>query len=259
MLFTLSPAKKLDYESPVSVARSTEPLFVDDATDLIDVLRRKSVAEVAKLMSLSDALARLNVQRYADWEPEFPPEVARPALLAFNGDVYEGLQAATLNAKGLDWAQDHLVILSGLYGALRPLDRMRPYRLEMGTRLKVGDANNLYQFWDDRITRYLNERLADQREKVVVNLASEEYFKVVKAGGLEAPVVQCVFQDWKRDTFKVISFHAKRARGLMARFAIDERIDSVKGLRDFNREGYRFVAEASTENQLVFRRRQDDA
>lgn len=257
MLFTLSPAKKLDYESPVSVPHSTEPLFVEAATELIDVLRRKSVAEVADLMSLSDALARLNVQRYADWEPEFPPEVARPALLAFNGDVYEGLRADTLDAKGLDWAQEHLVILSGLYGALRPLDRMRPYRLEMGTRLKVGKAANLYQFWDDRITHYLNERLADQPEKVVVNLASEEYFKSVQVRGLDAPVVQCVFQDWKRDAYKIISFHAKRARGLMARFAIDERVDRVAGLRDFNREGYRFAADASTENQLVFRRRQD--
>lgn len=259
MLFTLSPAKKLDYESPVVVPRSTEPLFVEPATELIAVLRRQSVAEIADLMKLSDALARLNAARYAEWEPEFPDDVARPALLAFNGDVYEGLEARSLDSVGLEWAQEHVVILSGLYGVLRPLDRMRPYRLEMGTRLKVGKAANLYQFWNDRITTYLNQRLADQREPVVVNLASEEYFKSVQVAGLAAPVVQCVFQDWKRDGYKIISFHAKRARGLMARFAIDQQVDRVAGLRDFDREGYRYAPEASAPDRLVFRRRQDEA
>lgn len=258
MLFTLSPAKKLDYESPVPTSLSTEPLFVEQASRLIEVLRDKSVTEIADLMKLSDALARLNVERYATWEPTFPPEVARPAIFAFNGDVYEGLEAATLSTDGIAWAQDHLAILSGLYGVLRPLDRMRPYRLEMGTRLKVGNASNLYQFWKSSITDYLNQRLAEQQEKVVVNLASEEYFKSVDTKALKAPVVQCVFQDWKNETYKIISFHAKRARGLMARFAIDEAVDTVAGLRDFNREGYRFAAEASDADTLVFRRRLDE-
>ncbi len=259
MLFTLSPAKKLDYESPVQVPRSTQPEFVDAATELIEVLRSKSVAEVAELMSLSDRLATLNAERYAAWQPSFPADVARPAILAFNGDVYEGLEAASLPDAGLEWAQQHLVILSGLYGALRPLDRIRPYRLEMGTRLQVGKARNLYEFWGDRITDWIRQRLEGHRERVVVNLASNEYFKSVRPARLEAPVVECVFQDYKRDTWKVISFHAKRARGQMARFAITEQVDTVAGLRDFAAEGYRYAPDASADNRLVFRRREPES
>lgn len=259
MLFTLSPAKKLDYESPIKVPLSTEPDFVEPASELIDVLRGMPVDDVAKLMKLSDQLATLNAERYADWEPTFPENVARPAILAFNGDVYEGLDASTLSAQELKWAQKHLVILSGLYGALRPLDRIRPYRLEMGTRLAVGDARNLYEFWGDRITEWINQHLKGHRERVVVNLASEEYFKSVRPAKLEASVVQCVFQDYRNDTWKVIGFYAKRARGMMARFAVTEQVDSVAGLRDFAADGYRYVAEVSTEDRLVFRRRQTES
>jgi len=258
MLFTLSPAKSLDYETPVDTSQATQPLFVKQSAELIRVLREKSAADIAGLMKLSDALAELNVQRYADWKPSFTPKSARPAVMAFNGDVYEGLDARTLAPGALKWAQEHVVILSGLYGALRPLDMIRPYRLEMGTRLAVGKARNLYQFWDDTIASYLNQRLAGHKgEAVLVNLASEEYFKSVRRDVLQARVVQCVFEDFKRDGYKIISFHAKRARGLMARFAAQHKIDEPAGLRDFNLEGYAFAPDVSDDDRLVFRRKSE--
>ncbi len=256
MLFTLSPAKKLDYETPVDLAHATQPLFVKEARELISVLQTKSPDDIAKLMKLSDALAELNAQRYADWKPSFTAKSSRPAIMAFNGDVYEGLDAASLSSKELAWTQDHLVILSGLYGALRPLDMMRPYRLEMGTRLAVGQARNLYQFWDGKIANYLNQRLAEQKgARVLVNLASEEYFKSVRLDVLHARVVQCVFEDWKRDTYKIISFHAKRARGLMMRFAAQHKARTPDDLRAFDLEGYAYDAAQSSDDRLVFRRK----
>lgn len=256
MLFTLSPAKKLDYETPVDLANATQPLFVKEASALIGVMKTKSADEIAKLMSLSDALAERNAQRYADWKPTFTGKTSRPAVMAFNGDVYEGLKAGSMSGKELAWMQDHLVILSGLYGALRPLDMMRPYRLEMGTRLAVDGKRNLYQFWDGKIAAYLNERLAQQKgAPVLVNLASEEYFKSVRRDVLQAKVVQCVFEDWKRDTYKVISFHAKRARGLMMRFAAQHRAKKPDDLCAFNLEGYVWDAAESQDDRLVFRRK----
>lgn len=250
MLLLLSPAKKLDYDTPVRTTLHTQPLFVDDAVELISVLRTKSQAEVAKLMNLSDALAELNVARYAEWQPAFDTQTARQAILAFNGDVYEGLRASELSDSDLEWAQEHVIMLSGLYGVLRPLDLMRPYRLEMGTRLATERGPNLYSFWGSRIAQYLNERERD----VVLNLASDEYFKAVDRKTLEARVVQCVFQERKGDTWKVISFHAKRARGLMARHIIDHRIDAAEDLTGFAEEGYAFDEAASTPERLVFRR-----
>lgn len=256
MLFTLSPAKKLDYDTPIDTTGATQPLFVAQAGQLIDVLKTKTSQDIAGLMSLSEPLAELNARRYAEWQPVFTAENSRPAIRAFNGDVYEGLDAASLSVAGLAWTQDHLVILSGLYGALRPLDMMRPYRLEMGTRLAVGKARNLYQFWDGAITSYLNERLATQQgEPVLVNLASEEYFKAVRRDVLQARVVQCVFEDWKRDTYKIISFHAKRARGLMMRFAAEQRARTPDDLRAFDLEGYAYDDSVSDKDRLVFRRR----
>lgn len=256
MLFTLSPAKKLDYDTPVDTTGATQPLFVAQAGQLIDVLKTKTSRDIAGLMSLSEPLAELNARRYAEWQPVFTEENSRPAIRAFNGDVYEGLDAASLPAADLAWMQDHLVILSGLYGALRPLDMMRPYRLEMGTRLAVGTARNLYQFWDGAIASYLNERLATQQgEPVLVNLASEEYFKAVRRDVLQARVIQCVFEDWKRDTYKIISFHAKRARGLMMRFAAEQRARTPDDLRAFDLEGYAYDDSVSDEDRLVFRRR----
>jgi len=254
MLYLLSPAKKLDYDTPVRVSTYTQPLFVDDAAELIGVLKHKSKQDIATLMALSPALAELNTQRYQSWTPRFTQDNSRQAILAFNGDVYEGLAAASLSSQDLDWAQTHIGILSGLYGVLRPLDLMQPYRLEMGTRLGNSRGKNLYEFWGNRIAGYLNERQAHEPLPIVVNLASEEYFKSVDLKTLRARVVQCVFQDWKAGTWKVISFHAKRARGLMVRYAITQQIDDPEGLRGFDSEGYSWDAAASSENKLVFRR-----
>ena len=255
MLFLLSPAKKLDYDSPVHVETHTQPLFVDQAAALIKVLKTKTADDISELMSLSPALSELNVQRYGHWKRTFTQANSRQAVLAFNGDVYEGLEASTLSAKQLDWAQEHVAILSGLYGVLRPLDLMQPYRLEMGTRLETPKGKNLYEYWGSGIADYLNERQAGQKAPVIVNLASEEYFKAVDLKALKARVVQCVFQDWKNGAWKIISFHAKRARGLMARYAILHKVSKPEGLQGFDLEGYKYDASASTEDKLVFRRK----
>ena len=254
MLFLLSPAKKLDYDSVVATQTHTQPLFVKEATALIKVLKDKSADEVSALMDLSPALSQLNVDRYAAWKPSFTQANSRQAILAFNGDVYEGMNASSLNEKDLLWAQDHVAILSGLYGVLRPLDLMRPYRLEMGTRLTNPAGSNLYAFWAKTIAPYLNERLAADKSPIIINLASEEYFKSVDLKALKARVVQCVFQDGKQGVFKVVSFHAKRARGLMARYAIEHRVTKPEGLKKFDSEGYMYTPELSTEDKLVFRR-----
>lgn len=260
MLFLLSPAKKLDYDSPVHVETHTQPLFVDQAAGLIKVLKTKTADDISELMSLSPALSELNVQRYGHWKRTFTQANSRQAVLAFNGDVYEGLEASTLSAKQLDWAQEHVAILSGLYGVLRPLDRMQPYRLEMGTRLETAHGSNLYQFWGSRIAEYLNQRAARQPagERVVVNLASQEYFKSVDLKHLKPPVVECAFEDYKNGAYKIISFHAKRARGLMARFAIQQRARSAAELEAFDLEGYALAPASSTPARLVFRRKTAD-
>lgn len=258
MLFLISPAKTLDYETPVPpevAALATRPRFVKEAAALIDVLKTKSVQEVASLMDLSDPLAQLNVARYGAWSTRFTERNSKPAVLAFNGDVYEGLAAGSLSVDDLGWAQQHLVILSGLYGLLRPLDRLQPYRLEMGIPLATPGAKNLYGYWGDTLSRTLNEQLGEGPAPVVVNLASQEYFKAVDRKVLQARVVDCVFEDWKGGRWKVISFHAKRARGLMARFAIQHRITQVAALQGFASEGYGFDAAASDPDRLVFRRK----
>ena len=258
MLFLLSPAKTLDYETPVPAAvarKSTEPLFTAQATELVAVLRRKSAAEVAALMELSPALATLNVERYAAWQPQSRPESSKPAALAFAGDVYEGLDANSLKAADLVWAQDHVVILSGLYGALRPLDRLQPYRLEMGTALATKRGRDLYAFWGDAVAQHLNERLAGERAPVVVNLASQEYSRVALRPALQAQVVDCQFEDWKGGRYKIISFFAKRARGLMCRWAVQQRVRTAARLREFSAEGYALDEAASQPQRLVFRRR----
>ncbi len=257
MLFLLSPAKKLDYDTPLNVEKHTQPLFVKEAAGLIDILRTKSVADIAELMDLSQALSELNVARYAEWEPTFSLENSRQALLAFNGDVYEGLEAHTLNAKQLDWAQEHVAILSGLYGVLRPLDLMQAYRLEMGTRLENPAGKTLYAYWGSTIATYLNERLEADKAPIIINLASEEYFKSVDLKTLKARVVQCVFQEYKNGTYKVVSFNAKRARGLMARFAIEHQAKTPEDLLSFDVEGYRYDAEVSSKDKLIFRRKLD--
>ena len=255
MLFLLSPAKSLDYDTPAQVSTHTQPLFTRQSAALIDILKTKSPQDISGLMKLSDALSGLNVARYQAWSKKFTTENSKQSVLAFNGDVYEGLNAKTLKAAQLDWAQAHLCILSGLYGVLRPLDLMQPYRLEMGTALRTEKGSNLYQFWGSQISHYLNERAAAQTTPVIVNLASEEYFKVVDLTTLKARVVSCVFEDYKNGDYKIISFHAKRARGLMVRYAIENKAASVKKLEGFNAEGYAFEAGLSAPDRLVFRRR----
>jgi cytoplasmic iron level regulating protein YaaA (DUF328/UPF0246 family) len=255
MLFLLSPAKSLDYETPLGQQPHTAPLFVKQSKELITVLRTQSPQQIAELMSLSDKLSALNVARYQAWSAKATEKNARQAVLAFNGDVYEGLAAQTLGAKDLAWAQDHVCILSGLYGVLRPLDLMQPYRLEMGTRLANPGGKDLYQFWGTRISEYLNTRLRVDTSPVVVNLASQEYFKAVDTKALKARVVECVFEDYKDGKYKIISFFAKRARGLMARYAVTHQLAQPEQLRAFDVEGYSWTAAASTPERLVFRRR----
>ena len=256
MLFLLSPAKSLDYDTPLPDGLPhTTPPFVAQSSALIDVLRAQAPQDIASLMALSDKLAALNVARYQAWRPRFTAGNSRQAVLAFNGDVYEGLDARTLDLADLQWAQNHLAILSGLYGVLRPLDRMQPYRLEMGTRLATTAGSNLYQFWGRQIAEHLNTCLRADTTPVVVNLASQDYFKSVDRKALKARVIDCVFEDWKSDAYKIISFHAKRARGLMARYAITHRIATPHQLEGFDLEGYAFAPAASTPERLVFRRK----
>ena len=255
MLFLLSPAKSLDYDTPAGELPHTTPQFIAQSSELIDVLKKKSPQAVAELMDLSDKLAALNVARYEAWSPKFTARNSKQAVLAFNGDVYDGLQAATLKPADLEWAQGHVAILSGLYGVLRPLDWMQPYRLEMGTALKVGKATNLYQFWGTRIAEYLNAQQADDKNPVIVNLASQEYFKSVDRKVLRARVIECVFEDWSGGKYKIVSFFAKKARGLMARYAIARRIKTPAKLEGFDLEGYAFAPEASQPDRLVFRRK----
>ena len=254
MLFLLSPAKSLDYVSPLPDVPYSEPLFVSESVKLIRELRKYKSAQIAVLMDISDDLSRLNVARYKAWRRVVPAETARQAVLAFNGDVYDGLQAKNLEPDDLAWMQDHLAILSGLYGVLRPLDRMQPYRLEMKTRLPKERGDNLYQFWGKRISQYLNKRQASEAEPVVVNLASQEYFRAVDRKALKARVVECVFEETRGDRHLVISFSAKRARGLMMRHAVQLRATEVQQLESFEAEGYALQREASTPDRLLFRR-----
>lgn len=260
MLYLLSPAKSLDYETPVAPdlnAAATLPPFVARSSELIAVLRRQSAKRIGALMDISADLANLNVARYAQWSPKFTEQNSKPAALAFDGDVYGGLDAPTLNADQLKWAQQHIAILSGLYGVLRPLDRLQPYRLEMGTALRTRRGKDLYAYWGDAIAEHLNERLAIDPSPVVVNLASQEYFKAADRPALKARVIDCVFEEWKVDRYKVISFFAKRARGLMARHAINERIATPDGLKRFGAEGYAFDPAVSSRDRFVFRRRSE--
>jgi cytoplasmic iron level regulating protein YaaA (DUF328/UPF0246 family) len=255
MIFLLSPAKTLDYDTPAHVAARSTPGFLDQSAALIQTLRKYAADDLCGLMAISPALAELNVDRYRQWSPVFTEANSKPALLAFNGDVYEGLDAPSLGADDLAWAQDHLVILSGLYGLLRPLDQMQPYRLEMGTALATSRGKNLYEFWGDTLAETLNQRLSTETSPLIINLASQEYFKAVSRKTLKAPVLEIVFEDWKDTAYKVISFHAKRARGLMARYAVQKRVSNAPALQAFDSEGYRFASEGSDDRRWIFRRR----
>ncbi|KAF1044382.1 MAG: hypothetical protein GAK35_01797 [Herbaspirillum frisingense] len=255
MLIVLSPAKSLDYDTPATTDVHTTPGFIPRSAELIEVLKKLSPAQIGSLMGISDQLSVLNVNRYASWSRKFTAKNSKQAVLAFNGDVYEGLDAGSLNARQLDYVQGHVRILSGLYGMLRPLDLMQPYRLEMGTKLANPHGKDLYAFWGSEVTEALNGELAAQKAPVLVNLASEEYFKVVKPKLLKAKVISPVFEDWKGGKYKIISFYAKRARGLMARYAALKNISQPEKLKGFDLDGYAFAEDASTESSWVFRRK----
>lgn len=253
MLIVLSPAKSLDLDTPPTTRLSTEPDFIDRSAMLIDRLRQFSPAEVSSLMDLSDNLAALNVGRYASWTTDHAD--ARQAVMAFNGDVYAGLDARSLKPAQLAYTQARVRILSGLYGLLRPLDKIHPHRLEMGTRLDNQHGKDLYAFWGDTITDALNRSAREQGAKVLLNLASEEYFKSVKPGQLEVPVISPVFEDWKNGKYKIISFYAKRARGMFARYAAVKGISDPQKLKRFHVDGYAYVPAQSDDRRWVFRRR----
>ncbi len=254
MLIVVSPAKTLDYESPLATEKYTQPELVEYSKQLIDVCRKLTPADVASLMKVSDKIADLSVGRFQEWSETFTTDNSRQAILAFKGDVYTGLDAETLSEEDFDYAQKHLRMLSGLYGLLKPLDLMQPYRLEMGTKLANEKGANLYQFWGNVITDKLNQAIAEQGDNVLINLASNEYFKAVKPKALDAQVITPVFKDCKKGQYKVISFYAKKARGMMARYIIENRISSVADLTKFDTAGYYFVEEESTPTELVFKR-----
>ncbi|WP_100752136.1 peroxide stress protein YaaA [Vibrio salilacus] len=254
MLVVVSPAKTLDYESPLATQKYTQPELLDYSQQLIEVCRQLTPADVASLMKVSDKIADLNVGRFQEWSDTFTLDNARQAILAFKGDVYTGLDAESLSEDDFAYAQDHLRMLSGLYGLLRPLDLMQPYRLEMGTKLVSDKGSNLYQFWGSVITDKLNQAIAKQGDNVLINLASNEYFKAVKPKALDAQVITPVFKDCKKGQYKVISFYAKKARGMMARYIIDNRISSVADLTQFDTAGYYFAEQESTPTELVFKR-----
>jgi cytoplasmic iron level regulating protein YaaA (DUF328/UPF0246 family) len=255
MLIVLSPAKTLDYESPVPVQQHTRPEFMPRSQELIELLRTLSPHEVGSLMGISDQLAALNADRYARWSPRLTKTNSRQALFAFNGDVYEGLDARSMTPSQVTWADAHIRILSGLYGVLRPLDRMQAYRLEMGTRLANARGRDLYAYWGEDVTRKLSAVLKARNATALVNLASDEYFRVVKPALLPVPVITPVFQDWKDGRYKIISFYAKRARGLMARYAATNNITDPEKLKAFDSEDYALDLQASSGHQWVFRRR----
>ena len=254
MLMVISPAKTLDYETAPAPERHTLPRHLQHSRELIEVLRDMSPQEIGKLMSISDKLAALNVARFGSWSDTFTTDNSKQALLAFKGDVYTGIHAEDFSEDDFDFAQQHLRMLSGLYGILRPLDLMQPYRLEMGTKLANPRGKDLYTFWGNHITDWLNAELAEQGNGVLLNLASQEYFGAVKPKALNGRLIETVFRDQKNGQYKIISFYAKKARGLMARYVIKERLKDPEGLKDFNTDGYYYDQASSGPDKLVFLR-----
>ncbi len=254
MLILLSPAKTLDFDTPSRVESPSQPVFLEDASSLVKTARRLSAPKLSQLMKLSDSLATLNRDRFKEWDLEHEGDAVRPAVQAFRGDMYVGLDADSLTDADLEYAQQRLRILSGLYGVLKPLDLMRPYRLEMGTRLATRRGKTLYDFWGDRVASAIDAEAEALGGTDVVNLASNEYYGVVKKPGLASNVISPVFLDEKNGEYKVISFFAKRARGALARHLLVERADSIDALKDFSRLGYRYFKKESTDDAPVFRR-----
>ena len=258
MLMVISPAKTLDFETPPVTARFTQPQYLDHSQELMVQLRELTPVQIGELMHLSDKLSGLNAARFGSWTPAFTPANAKQALLAFKGDVYTGLQAENFTDADFTYAQDHLRMLSGLYGLLRPLDLMQPYRLEMGTKLSNDRGKDLYAFWGTHISEWLNQALADQGDDVLLNLASNEYFSAVKRSALNARIINTEFRDWKNGQYKIISFYAKKARGMMSRFVIKERINNPDALKQFDEHGYCYSPAHSKADTLVFLRETAD-
>ena len=256
MLILVSPAKTLDFENPPGTELYSMPTLLDQSEQLIEVCRKLTPTDIATLMKVSDKIAGLNVARFSSWQKDFTPENAKQAVFAFRGDVYTGLDADTLSEVSLQKAQKQLRILSGLYGLLKPLDLMQAYRLEMGKKLDNDRGSNLYQFWGDIITEHLNTAIEAQGDNVLINLASNEYFKSVKKKSLKAEVITPAFKDWKNGQYKMISFFAKKARGLMARYIIENQITDVEQLKGFDVAGYQYSTELSKANDWVFTRKE---
>ena len=254
MLIVVSPAKKLDYDTPPTVKKATKPDFLDQSQILIDHLRQYSALDLAELMHLSMNLAELNFDRYEQWQQEVSPDTGKQCVLAFKGDVYQGLDAESFSAKDLDYAQQHLRILSGLYGLLKPLDLMRPYRLEMGTKLPNPRGKNLYEFWGSRITEAINRQLKKQGDDVLVNLASNEYFKSVKPREVAGRIITPQFKEKKNGQYKMIGIYAKKARGLLSRYILLNRLQDPEQLKSFDVEGYAFNPAMSSGDNWVFTR-----
>jgi len=255
MLIVISPAKTLDFESEVKIKRHTLPEFIPQSKQLIKALKQLSPADVSSLMGISDKLGVLNYDRFQSWKPKFTEDNAKQAILAFKGDVYTGLDAESFNAGDFSFAQKHLRILSGLYGLLKPLDLMQAYRLEMGTKFVTKHGNNLYDFWGDTLTEALNNDLKTSKSNTLINLASNEYFKAVKPKNLNVDIVSPVFKDWKNGDYKIISFFAKKARGLMSAYIIRNKLKNPLDLLSFDLNGYGFSAKLSTSDKPVFIRK----
>ena len=256
MLILVSPAKTLDYESELDVKDFSVAPLLSDSELLIKELQQKNPDDLSSLMGLSEKLSLLNFDRNMNWaRPTKPSESARQAIFAFKGDVYQGLDASSLSKSEIKYANKNLCILSGLYGLLKPLDLMYPYRLEMGTKMKNKRGNNLYEFWGSKVTELVNDLAMDNRSKAIVNLASVEYFSVLKTDQINLPIINPVFKDYKNGQYKIVSFFAKKARGLMSRFIIQNKIKKSEDLMDFNLDGYRYSKKESKENSPVFLRK----
>lgn len=255
MLTVISPAKTLDFETPPHTKKNSQPPFLEQSEQLVVTMRKQSAKKLSKLMGISPKLAELNADRFQAWQQPFTPDNAKPAVLAFRGDVYLGLEAENYSERDFNFAQKNLRILSGLYGLLRPLDLIQPYRLEMGTRIKNSGGNDLYEYWDTRLTEHLGEELAGHRNKSLINLASNEYFKAVKPNLLPGRVITPIFKDYKNGTYKVLSFFAKKARGYMASYIVQNRINKPEDIKSFNVDGYRFNPDLSDGDDWVFTRK----
>ena len=254
MLMIISPAKTLDFETPVTTESYSIPDYLENSAELVEIMKKKSLQDLVNMMQVSQKIAELNVERFKSWKLPFSPDNSRQALLAFKGDVYTGLDTATLSEEDFDYAQSHLRILSGLYGVLKPLDLIQPYRLEMGTKFENAKGKNLYDFWSNQVTSNLNKNIKKHENKTIINCSSNEYFNVIDQKNLEGNILNTVFKEYRDGELKFISFNAKKARGLLAKFVINNKITRNKDLKDFDLENYKFDSSLSDDSTFVFTR-----